>query len=361
MSSLSNIKIVLTTIALTFCSFVYSQQSNIEFNKTVHDFGDIMLNSGQHHCSFSFKNISDQPVVIQTVISSCGCAKANWTKKPIMPGESGKIDVAFLNDQGPYPFDKSLTVYITGEPRPIILRLRGVVHEKMKSLSELFPENFNGLSLRKTYIDFGNIAKGNVYTQTVEVANTSNKSLEITFSNLSKGLMVEPNKITIAAGQKEKIIFTLDTFNSNDWGKTFYNVEILINGKKVTNKKLKVYASIRDNFNNLSKKEKDNAPLPMANSSSLDFGRIRKGNEIKSNFKIRNLGQRDLLIHKIESEHSNINFKYPHKIEPGKSGAIEITVETKQEIGEKTYIISLLTNSPSRPVMNFVISGLIIQ
>lgn len=355
------IKIALTAIALTFCSLVYSQQTNLKFNKTVHDFGDIMINSGSHACSFTFKNISDQPVVIQTVISSCGCAKSTWTKKPIMPGETGKIDVAFLNDQGPYPFDKSLTVYITGEPRPVILRLKGVVHEKMKSLSELFPENYNGISFRKSYIDFGNIAKDNVYTQTVEVANTSKNSVELAFSNLAKGLSVKPNKIIIAAGKKTELSFTIDTHNSNQWGKTFYNNHILVDGKKVTNKEFKIFASLRDNFTTLSKEDKDNAPLPMTSSSSFDFGEIKQGNEIKRSFKVRNLGQRNLLIHKVESEYSNISSQHPAQIEPGKTGIIEITVDTKQEIGERTYLISIISNSPSRPVMNLIITGQITQ
>ncbi len=354
------IRIIVTAIGIALCSFAYSQKSNIEFNKTIHNFGDIMVNSGRQSCNFTFKNISEQPVVIQTVISSCGCAKPEWTKSPIMPGKEGKIDIVFLNDQGPYPFDKSLTVYITGEPKPIILRIKGVAHEKLKSVQELFPENFNGLSFRKSYIDFGNITRDNLFTQDIEVANSSSKKIEVNFSNLTKGLTVKPNPIIILPGKRADISFLLDTYNSQDWGRTFYNNEIIVNEKKVSGKELKIIASIRDNFSSLSKEENDNAPLPMAGSSSFDFGKIKKGNQITINFKIRNLGKRDLLIHKVESEFSNINSKYPTKIAPGATGTIEVTVNTKEESGEKSYILSVISNSPSRPVMNFVITGLVI-
>ena len=361
MKGATYIRIIITTIALTFCSLIYSQQQNIKFNKTVHNFGDIMLNSGHHTCSFSFENISSQPVVIQTVISSCGCTKPEWTKKPIMPGEKGVIDVTFLNDQGPYPFDKSLTVYITGESKPIILRMKGVAHEKMKSLKELFPENYNGLSFRKSYIDFGSIAKDDINNETIEVANSSNNTIEVSFSNLKEGLSINPNPIIIAAKEKAELTFTIDTHKSNDWGKTFYNNQIEVNGNRVTGKELKIMASVRDNFSNLSKEDKENAPLPMAGSSSFNFGEVKKGNEIKTSFRVRNLGRQDLLIHKVESEFSNVNSKYPAKIASGQTGIIEIAINTIQEIGEKTYIVTIISNSPSRPVMNFVITGLIVQ
>ena len=44
-----------------------------------------------------------------------------------MPGESGEIQATFLNDQGPFPFEKSLTVYTSASNKPVILRLRGIV------------------------------------------------------------------------------------------------------------------------------------------------------------------------------------------------------------------------------------------
>ncbi|MDD2583530.1 MAG: DUF1573 domain-containing protein [Bacteroidales bacterium] len=355
------IKPFLITVLLALYSISYSQQSNVKFNKTVHDFGDIMLNSGHHSCNFSFKNISNQPVVIQTVISSCGCAQPKWTKQPIMPNESGNISVTFLNDQGPYPFDKSLTVYITGEPKPIILRLKGVVHKKLKSLSELFPENYNGLSFRKSYIDFGSIAKDNVNSLVIEVANTSNKKIEVTFTNLKEGLSIKPNPIVIEANKRDNLVFTIDTYKTKEWGKSTFSNDITVNGKKVNDKELKIYASIRDNFSNLTKEEKNSAPLPMAGSSSYNFGEIKQGDLVKTSFRVRNLGRRDLLIRKVESELSNINAKYPNIIAPRETGVIEITVNTSEKIGEQTFLVSVISNSPSRPVMNFVLTGHIVQ
>jgi hypothetical protein len=81
--------------------------NGLEIDKMVHNFGDIMLDSGPVSCEFTITNKSTKPAVIYNVISSCGCTDVEWTKEPIKPGGTGKISVTYSNDEGPYPFDKA--------------------------------------------------------------------------------------------------------------------------------------------------------------------------------------------------------------------------------------------------------------
>jgi len=112
LKAMINNKFLILSVLLFSVTSIPAQQEpqTITFNKYVHDFGQIELTSGKHSCSFTFTNKSEKPVIIHTVISSCGCTAPEWTKSPVMPGKTGKINVTFLNDQGPYPFDKVLTV-----------------------------------------------------------------------------------------------------------------------------------------------------------------------------------------------------------------------------------------------------------
>jgi hypothetical protein len=79
----TNMKKILTILALA-CSLIASAQVKtdgsktridgvIELDKTVHDFGDIMVSDGPQHCSFTVTNISGAPIAINKVVSSCGC------------------------------------------------------------------------------------------------------------------------------------------------------------------------------------------------------------------------------------------------------------------------------------------------
>ncbi len=44
---------------------------------------------------FEFTNTGNKPLIIHNVISTCGCTIPQWTKKPVMPGKKGTINVLF--------------------------------------------------------------------------------------------------------------------------------------------------------------------------------------------------------------------------------------------------------------------------
>lgn|SRR5574344_38743 len=104
----------------------------LQFNTTVHDFGTISTKDGPQKCSFTLTNGTSQPLSIFAVMTSCGCTAANWTREAIAPGKSGTITATYSNDEGPYPFDKTLTVYTSAQKKPVILHLKGVVTKNGK-------------------------------------------------------------------------------------------------------------------------------------------------------------------------------------------------------------------------------------
>ncbi|MDD4058188.1 MAG: DUF1573 domain-containing protein [Bacteroidales bacterium] len=354
------IKSLAILVMLLFTTASSSQNSTnniIEFNKLVHDFGDITLNSGTHAYTFKFKNTGASPIIIQTVISSCGCTTPVWTRNPVKPGESGKIEVTFLNDQGPYPFDKALTVYVSGLNRPIILRIKGVVHEKAKSLAQLFPYNIGALSFRSNYADIGQVAQGDIKRETITVANTGNRSVKIDFSNLPTGLNLTANPSTLAPGKKGEILVELDTKKERRWGATSLKSNIVINGKMVTSPKLEVRVRILDNFSNLSREDTEQAPLPMVDNNVYSFGSVKSGSKIQHTFEVRNLGRRALLFHKYDTNKDGINVSHPKSLAPGATAKFVVVLIADNEPGEQLYQITFITNSPARPAFNLLISG----
>lgn len=97
------------------------------FDKTVHDFGRISKDAGEQSCIFTLTNSGEEDVCILAVTTTCGCTKVKWTREMIKPGATGTVSVSYANDEGPYPFDKTLNVYIAGEKKPVVLHIRGVV------------------------------------------------------------------------------------------------------------------------------------------------------------------------------------------------------------------------------------------
>jgi hypothetical protein len=100
--------------------------AKIEFNKEVHDYGNIKY-GGEPYCSFEFKNTGDEPLIISNAKGSCGCTVPEWPKEPIAPGAKGTIRVKYDTNR-PGPINKSVTITSNAinEPNKVI-RIKGEV------------------------------------------------------------------------------------------------------------------------------------------------------------------------------------------------------------------------------------------
>src|SRR5690606_30571961 len=75
-------------------SDVASDGPQISFEETEHDFGDITQGETVEHV-FAYKNTGNAPLVLNNVLTTCGCTAPQWPKTPIAPGEESQIKVRF--------------------------------------------------------------------------------------------------------------------------------------------------------------------------------------------------------------------------------------------------------------------------
>ena len=96
----------------------------LKFNKTTYNFGKIYYRSDGTH-NFKFVNAGKEPLLLTRPRSSCGCTVPTWPKAPILPGDSGTINVAY-NTHILGEFNKTVTVY-SNAPKPVVLHIHGKV------------------------------------------------------------------------------------------------------------------------------------------------------------------------------------------------------------------------------------------
>ncbi|MCB0761494.1 MAG: DUF1573 domain-containing protein [Flavobacteriales bacterium] len=73
---------------------VFGQFAEFSFEETVHKFPKT-VEGEQLSCVYSFTNTGTEPLIISSYKVECTCTKAEYSKAPIMPGESGEITVTF--------------------------------------------------------------------------------------------------------------------------------------------------------------------------------------------------------------------------------------------------------------------------
>ncbi|MCF0176655.1 MAG: DUF1573 domain-containing protein, partial [Bacteroidales bacterium] len=196
-----------TFTSLFACGSALAQNSRgevfggtVEFASTSHNFGDVVADSGELSYTFNFKNTGTKPIAIFSVNTSCGCTTVKWTKEPIAPGKSGKITAVYSNDEGPYPFDKTLMAYFSGIQKPVILHLRGTAHEKQRTIDEIYTfRSAGGLAFGSSGLKCGNVAQGTSHTESVNVANLGNKPLSVEFRNVDSRLKLKLSQNPIPA------------------------------------------------------------------------------------------------------------------------------------------------------------------
>ena len=91
-------------------------------------FFDLLL---ENKYSFSFTNSGNEPLKISNAKGSCGCTVPNWPKEPILPGESGKIDVVFRPSKGQAGSKQTKTVTVSANTTPenTILKITAFVNK----------------------------------------------------------------------------------------------------------------------------------------------------------------------------------------------------------------------------------------
>lgn len=103
-----------------------NSQPKIVFEQTSYDYG-LIFAGDNGEVSFNFKNEGKSPLIINNVVSSCGCTVAKWSKDPVMPNQSGSIKLTY-NTNIIGDIKRSITV-TTNDPKlsRIVLILTGKV------------------------------------------------------------------------------------------------------------------------------------------------------------------------------------------------------------------------------------------
>ena len=131
-------KKIMTLLFIGFLTFTINAQEKkvaqkvqdpnapaFEFESEIIDYGKIELNADGVRV-FKFKNVGKSPLVISNIKSSCGCTVPKKPTEPIMPGNTGEIEVKYDTKRAG-GFSKMITVSSNAVGPAKRLRIKGIV------------------------------------------------------------------------------------------------------------------------------------------------------------------------------------------------------------------------------------------
>ena len=109
---------------------LYSQEglikkAEITFDKTIINYGTIDKGANGVR-DFVFTNTGNAPLIISNVKSTCGCTIPKKPEKPILPGESDKIQVKYDTKRIGF-IRKSISVTSNASNPSVVLKITGQV------------------------------------------------------------------------------------------------------------------------------------------------------------------------------------------------------------------------------------------
>ncbi|MDR0815150.1 MAG: DUF1573 domain-containing protein [Bacteroidales bacterium] len=83
--------------------------TSIEYIVTEHDFGKIKEGEKVSY-RFEFKNTGENNLIVKEVRTYCGCTASQYSKKPVIPGAKGFVEITFDSDQRPGKQEKHFAI-----------------------------------------------------------------------------------------------------------------------------------------------------------------------------------------------------------------------------------------------------------
>ncbi len=356
-------------ILLLLINISYGQEKSedvLRFYETEHNFGEIEEIRGKAEHIFKFKNVSDKPVKLFLVKASCGCTTPTWTREAVEPGDEGEVKVVYNTAGRIGPFSKSITVKYrqVGDEKEYeqILYIRGKV-KGSKPKGPQFLVQLGNIRFTNNHISLGTVYDNEKDKKAkLGMFNTSSKDIYIKEFQLPSHIKVnKTSPIKLAPKDTVWLEISYDATKKNDWG-FVYDRWIIVTDESPENrtKTVSVSAYRKPYFPPMSEAELAKAPKIQLNKTEHDFGTVKQGEVLKTQFEISNEGKDPLKILKTKAS-CGCTIGIPEKqiLKPGEVTLLNVTFNTAGRVGKQHKTIRIFSNDPRNSEIVLTIKAIV--
>ena len=344
-------KSLLTILLSLTIGSAYAQEelnSALVFETYEWDFGQIDEADGVVQHTFRFVNVSNNPIQIDNVATSCGCTTVLYSTQPVAGGEYGELTVAFDPSRTEGRVLREVEVYTKDRRNYASLMITADVNPIPMGLEQIYPHLLAGtVKTNAKRCNFGYITQGESVTRVVRVANVGDKSakLSVVTTGNRYGMSVEcPESIAPQEVVSIHVTYTIPT-GKKYFGMARDTIWVVADGVK-SQEPIVVKALRVEKFNDSDKK-----PVMRIEPAYVEFGEKAPGKIYKKTITIGNTGNADLIFRNVEPmEGTAISIESGQVIKPGQELKVTVAI-TNSNVPHMSTLgsINLTTNDPTRP------------
>ena len=344
-------KLLLTILLSLTIGCAYAQEelnSALVFETYEWDFGQIDEADGVVQHTFRFVNVSNNPIQIDNVATSCGCTTVLYSTQPVAGGEYGELTVAFDPSRTEGRVLREVEVYTKDRRNYASLMITADVNPIPMGLEQIYPHLLAGtVKTNAKRCNFGYITQGESVTRVVRVANVGDKSakLSVVTTGNRYGMSVEcPESIAPQEVVSIHVTYTIPT-GKKYFGMARDTIWVVTDGVK-SQEPIVVNALRVEKFN-----ETDKKPVMRIEPAYVEFGEKTPGKIFKKTIVIGNTGNTDLIFRNVEPmDGTAISIESGQVIKPGQELKVTVAI-TNSNVPHMSTLgsINLTTNDPTRP------------
>lgn len=337
-------------------------QSRLSFDETSYSFGTIREDGGKVSHTFRYSNTGDEPIVILSATTTCGCTVAAYDRKPVMPGRKGEIAITFDPMYRPGAFAKNINVYTSEKTKPICLQVSGDVTARERSVEELYPIYVGeGVRLDDNFHAFAYVEHGKTTRSALKYANTSDKAVRVRLEpEKSSGVLQLDYPAVIPAGARGDIDISYGLpATSRVYGTLHDMMRVYVDGKR-TETLISITGIAVDNRDRVTDKSIPKAELT---KNIVKFGAVKHDDgESVGHFGITNTGSAPLNIRAVEVSVPEIRVSISggERIAAGSTLDVEVRMRCPAERhGAFVGRVRIITDDPARPMREMRVTAII--
>ncbi len=216
-----------------------------------------------------------------------------------------------------------------------------------KSINEEYPIAMGHIQINKTQIAFNTINNTDVRIDTLKIINVGEKEISMSFSDLPAHITCKLIPELLSPKQKGIIVLTYDALKSHNFGSVYERINISTNDSVQLQKPLDITVSIVEDFSKLTPEQLQNAAKIKFENTTYNFGTIKEGENIETDFKFTNVGNNDLFIRRVKpSCGCTATHIEKTQIKKDEGSLIHATVDTRGRAGELNKTITVVCNDP---------------
>jgi len=327
-------------------------QPKLEFEKAVHDFGQIKEADGAAEYSFIFRNTGSEPLLINNVKASCGCTTPSWTREPVAPGASGQITARYNTLNRPGPFNKTLTVTSNNGVGVIVLSIKGSVEPKVKTIEDHLPTKYGSMRIINKSLNLGKITTEKLIVRDFDVYNDSDTAFSFLpqATKVSEHIQLTFEPLELKPREKGVVRMTYDPVKRGALGYHTEQVVIGTTDYKEPEKTLNVVATIEEYFPPMTEEELAKAPKLLLDRREHNFGKILPNAVVETSFTLTNTGKSELNIRSTLANCTcTVATLEKETLKPGESTKLKITFDSKGRRGKQYKNVAIFSNDPAAP------------